>query len=77
MLQAFDRGCPFEVRDEILDIRMLIDRTSVEIFLDQGAVSLSACYLPRGVNHSLVLEVSHGRCRIPDLALARLKSAWI
>ena len=52
----------------------LIDRTSIETFANDGAASMSQCFLP--TESGLSLRATGGRATIKSLRLIRLKSAW-
>ncbi len=58
-----------------LHLRILLDRTSLELFAQGGLCSMSSCYLPGagGVQNSL--KASPG-ARVMSLALRPLHSAW-
>ena len=40
---------PAPVTGHVKTIEILVDRTSIETFVNEGEVSLSACFLPAGV----------------------------
>jgi sucrose-6-phosphate hydrolase SacC (GH32 family) len=57
-------------------LRLLVDRTSVDIFAGDGRV-----YMPMGVivpaeNHSIVVFAKGGSARIDALEVRELRSAW-
>jgi len=59
-----------------IKLRMLVDRTSIDIFGNDGAL-----YMPMGMvvpenNHSLSLTVAGGEARIHSMDVFELKSAW-
>lgn len=60
-----------------LPVRLLIDTTSVEVFIDQGLVSASFCFLPNGYIHPLVLQSYDGEQTIDHFELHELESAWM
>jgi sucrose-6-phosphate hydrolase SacC (GH32 family) len=59
---------------KLTNFEVLIDRTSIEIFANDGATSMSKCFLP--TENALSLRVTGGRATIRQLKLIRLKSAW-
>ena len=59
-----------------MDIRLLIDLTSVELFLAQGLVSASFCYLPTGYVNPFVVQSFEGHSMVQSLTLHELSSAW-
>ncbi|HCE44279.1 MAG TPA: 2,6-beta-D-fructofuranosidase [Lentisphaeria bacterium] len=54
-----------------LDIAVLIDRTSVEIFADDGAISMSECFIPDG-SGKISLEPLQGDLTVSDCNLFRV-----
>lgn len=62
--------------DETLSIRLLIDTTSLEVFINNGAYSASYCYLPDGHIHPLSLQAYNGGVVVTDFVLHELKPIW-
>lgn len=58
----------------LTSFEVLIDRTSIETFANDGAASMSKCYLP--TESALSLRATGGQVTIKQLKLIRLKSAW-
>ncbi|MBF68691.1 MAG: 2,6-beta-D-fructofuranosidase [Gammaproteobacteria bacterium] len=61
---------------DLLDVRLLIDRTSVEVFLNGGEVSASYCFLPSAYEHPLLLQSWRGNSELEQLELFELRSIW-
>ncbi len=61
---------------DVLSLRLLIDKTSVEVFINQGEISASYCFLPDAYIHPLVLEAYEGEQMIEDLELHELTPTW-
>jgi sucrose-6-phosphate hydrolase SacC (GH32 family) len=59
-----------------LSVRLLIDRTSVEVFINGGRISASFCFLPAGYIHPVVLHSWSGEQIIEDFELHELASTW-
>ncbi len=59
-----------------IKLQVLVDRTSVEVFGNDGRLSMSSCFLPVPVNRSLGIFSVGGTARIVSLRVYRLKSAW-
>lgn len=57
-------------------VRLLVDRTSIEVFGNDGAVSLTACFLPKVGAHDLSLTCNGGPVTIESLVVHALKSGW-
>ena len=58
----------------LTNFEVLVDRTSIEAFVNDGAASMSKCFLP--TENGLSLRATSGRATIKQLKLIRLKSAW-
>jgi fructan beta-fructosidase len=65
---------PQPVIGELKTVEILIDRTSIEIFANQGELSLSRCFLPD--DSSLSLKADGLPVSIHSILLYLLKSAW-
>ena len=61
--------------DEI-SLRLLVDRTSMEVFANEGKVSLSSCFLPRPGSTGLGLFAKGGHPKILSMTVCELKSIW-
>ncbi|MGI9234089.1 MAG: glycoside hydrolase family 32 protein [Woeseiaceae bacterium] len=59
-----------------LQVRLLVDATSVEVFINGGQISASFCFLPGGYVDTLTLNSYSGDQVIEDFALHELDSAW-
>ena len=58
-----------------LTLRFIVDRASIEIFVNEGEISASVCYLPDAHQYSLVFY-SHGGEQALDFELHELDSIW-
>ena len=85
-LSCMGRTAPLRNIDGRVRLQLLIDRTSLEVFGNQGEVSMSFCFLPAAANHRLALKAdggsvhgggcAHGGVRIVSLIVHELSSAW-
>ena len=57
-------------------MRLIIDLTSVEVFINQGELSASFCFLPNGYIHPLVLQSYVGEQVIDNFEAHELASTW-
>jgi sucrose-6-phosphate hydrolase SacC (GH32 family) len=57
-------------------LRILVDRTSVEVFGNDGEVVIPCCFLPDGTKSSLEFFSHGGTAQIVSLKLHALKSIW-
>jgi len=58
-----------------LRLRILVDRTSIETFANNGRVALSGCFLPPANNKTLEVFTEGGNVRIRSLRVTELKPA--
>ncbi|MFO1512631.1 MAG: glycoside hydrolase family 32 protein [Verrucomicrobiota bacterium] len=75
-LSCLDKTAPLPPENGKIRLRMLVDRTSVDIFGNDGQL-----YMPMGVvvasdNKSLGISAKGGEARINSMAAYELKSAW-
>lgn len=59
-----------------LRLRILVDRTSLEIFAAEGLVTMCSCFLPDPFDRSFELSVEGGPARLVLGELFELRSAW-
>ena len=62
--------------DGALKLRVLVDRTSIEVFAADGAVVMSSCYLPANVESALSLRTTGGAVAFDLVRVTQLTSAW-
>jgi hypothetical protein len=55
-------------------VEILVDRTSIEAFVNRGEVSTSRCFLPG--ESGLSVNADGGQVAIHSLTVCPLKSAW-
>ena len=75
-LKAFGRAVPLAPVDGKLVLRILLDRTSIELFGNRGEVTHSGVFYPDPANRSLALTVRAGAARVERLLVRELKSIW-
>ncbi len=59
-----------------LRLRILVDRTSIEVFAPDHAVSMSSCYLPPAGKSSMACYCQGGKATVGSLAVREVASAW-
>jgi sucrose-6-phosphate hydrolase SacC (GH32 family) len=59
-----------------LPVRLLVDRTSLELFVPPGRISASFCFLPEPSEAPLEFSVSGGSAVLSSLAVHELASVW-
>ncbi|MBQ9875054.1 MAG: glycoside hydrolase family 32 protein [Thermoguttaceae bacterium] len=65
---------PLAVVDSKVALRLVLDRTSLEIFTNGGLSQIAKCFVPADDNESAVLEVS--KDRVESLKVWTMKSVW-
>lgn len=75
-LSCLGRSAPLEPKENRLQLRILVDRTSLEVFGNKGRVSMSSCFLPDPQDNSLNLFTVGGSVRVRSLKIYPLRSAW-
>ncbi|MDX9883341.1 MAG: glycoside hydrolase family 32 protein [Prolixibacteraceae bacterium] len=59
-----------------LQLEILLDRSSVEVFVNGGKTVLSSCFIPEENAQNLVLFTSGGELMVENLDIFALKSIW-
>lgn len=67
---------PVEPVDGKITLRILVDRTSIEIFVQEGKYPMTSCFLPDPGNKEIAFSVPGGEVKIKSLTVNELKSAW-
>jgi sucrose-6-phosphate hydrolase SacC (GH32 family) len=75
-LSVFDKTVELPPGPVPIELRMLIDRTSIEIFAGSGRIVMSFCFVPKGSQYGLSLTATGGRTLIESLTAQELKSIW-
>lgn len=70
------REAPLEQVDGRITLRVLLDRTSLEVFANDGRVSITNCFLPRSTDKAAEATATGGVARIVSMKANDLKSAW-
>jgi len=60
----------------VIRLRILLDRTSIEVFGNDGRVYIPRCIIPRDDNRSLSASCRNGEVKVRFLRVHELKSAW-
>jgi fructan beta-fructosidase len=66
---------PVAARGQI-KLRILLDRTTIEVFGNDGAVVMSSCFVPEPGNRALEICAAGGAARLLTLEVCELRSAW-
>lgn len=76
LITVIDRSCEAIPENRRIKIRLLLDRTSLEVFVNDGQVSLTSCYVPDPSDRSLTFHAS-SNVKVLAMTLFELRSAWI
>ncbi len=57
-------------------LQILLDRTSIEVYGNDGIISMPTCFLPDLANRELGVYAEGGKARIRSLEVYELRSAW-
>jgi sucrose-6-phosphate hydrolase SacC (GH32 family) len=75
-LTMFRTTAPLAAVDGRLVLRLLVDRTSIEVFANHGAMDMSGVFFPSPANKRFELSVQGGEARIGRLVVHELRSIW-
>ena len=67
---------PVALNEGRLQLRLLLDETSLEIFADNGLVYLPLAIPPFGQNDAVVISARGGTARAESLDIIEIKSIW-
>jgi sucrose-6-phosphate hydrolase SacC (GH32 family) len=67
---------PLKPIDGRIDLHLLVDRTSLEAFGNNGLLSMSSCMLPEEDNKSLAVFCGGGQAKLLSLKVWELNSIW-
>lgn len=75
-LSCLGTSAPVELCDGRLQLHILIDRSSIEIFTADGRANMAYCFLPPSNNKTLTLTAQGGEAVIRSLNVWELNSSW-
>jgi sucrose-6-phosphate hydrolase SacC (GH32 family) len=67
---------PLPITDGHLKLQILVDRTSIETFANDGRISLTSCFLPGANQKEFSLTTQGAPAHIQSLVIHELKSIW-
>jgi sucrose-6-phosphate hydrolase SacC (GH32 family) len=70
------RTAPLEPEGNRVTLRVLADRTSLEVFGNGGRVSLTSCFLPRITDRSVAVFIEGGDVTLVSIHTRALRSIW-
>jgi fructan beta-fructosidase len=75
-LTALGKSAPLTPIDGRIKLRILVDRTSVEVFANDGRRQIANCFLPDAGNRDLAVYATGGRAAAIQVDAWQLRSAW-
>jgi sucrose-6-phosphate hydrolase SacC (GH32 family) len=76
-LSCKDKKAPLKPVDGKIRLRLMVDRTSIDIFGDDGRVYMAMGVIVPENDHSLEIFAKGGAARIRSLEVHELNSAWL
>ena len=76
MLTCLGKEAPVDAANGQITLRILVDRTSLEVFANDGKAVMTSCFLPNKDNAGLELFSDSGSPKILSMTVYELKSAW-
>lgn len=75
-LTALGSPAPLEPHDHRVSLRVLVDRTSVEVFANGGRVQIANCFVPDPEQRTVSVWAREGSARVVSLTVWELASIW-
>ncbi len=69
-------SAPLRLVDGRVELRILLDRTSIEVFGNRGLVSMTSCFVPEPDDRTVSLEAIGGTATVVEMHVTELRSAW-
>jgi sucrose-6-phosphate hydrolase SacC (GH32 family) len=70
------KSAPCVLRDGVLSLRVLVDRSSVEVFANKGEVVMSFCFLPKHKDSGVAIYAQKGSAQVESLISRDIKPVW-
>ena len=75
-LSCLGRSAPLRPENGRIKLQILVDRTSLEVFGNDGNAVMTSCFLPSDANKGLEIEAKGANVKIVSAAVYPLKSIW-
>lgn len=75
-LSAWDRRVSLTPVDGRVKLRVLVDKTSIEIFANGGQIVMSGFFTPRAEDQGVELFQTPGTTEVKTIQIRQLRSAW-
>jgi len=75
-LSALGAAAEVELIDGRMTLHVLVDRASIEVFANDGRLSMTSCFIPEAEDKSLAIYSGCGQIKVISLKVHELKSIW-
>ena len=75
-VELMEKKAPLAPVNGVVTLHILVDRTSIEVFGNDGELSMSFCFLPGPYDHVLQLQNKSTATKVRKLTVIELKSIW-
>jgi len=75
-LSVFNTTVPLPAIDNKISLEILIDRSSIEIFANDGQTVISSCFVPAEKAYNIVLFTIGGELLVEKLDVYKMNSIW-
>lgn len=75
-IRCLGKEAPLTAHDQKVSLRILVDRTSIEIFAQGGELCMSSCFLPLQQDTTIQCYSEAGSIAVRRCVVRRLRSAW-
>ena len=75
-ISALGKAAPLAPHDGVIRLQLLVDRTSLEVFAQDGLVTMSSCFLPEAADSNLEFYAKGGAVTLRSLEVYELRSVW-
>ncbi|HEX5025676.1 MAG TPA: glycoside hydrolase family 32 protein [Agriterribacter sp.] len=75
-LIVLGKSVDLEPVDGKVEVRILVDRASIEVFANGGKISLSSCFIPVYTFNDMEFYCKGGEVKVESMDIYKLKSAW-
>jgi levanase/fructan beta-fructosidase len=75
-IRCCGRDAVVQSSNNVVRLRILLDRTSIEVFANDGEIVMSSCFLPTERETTVRCYAERGSIRVRNVVVHHLSSAW-
>ena len=75
-IRCLGKEAPLSASTNVVSLRLLVDRTSIEVYVSRGEVCMSSCFLPSEKDTNVRCYAGNDPIHVRSLTVHRLRSAW-